>query len=245
MSMNENSIPIHISTDPAALYQAAAERLLELGNHAIAERGSFHLALAGGSTPRGLYALLSQQAERIDWTRVQLYFGDERCVSPEHQDSNYRMVRDSLLDHLPIQPQIHRMRGELPPSEAAAYYAKVLAQHLPATGFDLVLLGLGTDGHIASLFPGSNSLHEQQQTVLADFVGKMDSWRLSLTLPVLNQARHIMLLVSGVQKARVISQVLNSNPTEHLFPVQRLKPRGTLEWFIDEPAASLLDNGHA
>lgn len=234
---------LHVLPDAAALYRAVAERLLALGEQAIAARGAFHLALAGGATPRGLYALLAGPglAGRLDWTRVQLYFGDERCVAPDHPDSNYRMVREALLDHLPVAPQVHRIAGERAPGQAAADYAALLASQLPDGVFDLVLLGLGPDGHIASLFPGSAALDERRATVAAVYLPLLDAWRISLTLPLLNRARHLLLLVSGAAKAAVVRQALHDATAA--LPVQRLRPHGTLEWFLDAAAAARLAPG--
>jgi len=230
---------LHILPDQAALYRAAAERVLDIGAHAIAARGAFHLALAGGATPQGLYALLSgaELSQRLDWPQVHLYFGDERAVPPDHADSNYRMVRESLLERLPAAPQVHRIAGELTPEQAAADYAAQLARHLPAGGFDLILLGVGPDGHIASLFPGSDALNQRKQTVVADYVPKLDSWRITLTYPVLNRARHVMLLVSGAHKADVLRHVLRNITHASPLPVEMLRPQGQLEWFVDAPAA--------
>lgn len=236
---------LHVLPDAATLYRAAAERLLALGEQAIAARGAFHLALAGGATPRGLYTLLAspELCRRLDWTRVRLYFGDERCVAPDHPDSNYRMVRESLLDALPAAPQVHRITGELAPEQAAADYAAQLAAHLPDGVFDLALLGLGPDGHIASLFPGSGALDEPQAPVAALYVPHLDAWRISLTLPLLNRARHLLLLVSGAAKAAVVRQALRDATAG--LPVQRLRPRGALEWFLDAEAAARLTPGSA
>jgi 6-phosphogluconolactonase len=235
--------PLHILPDQPALFRAAAERLLEIAAQAIAERGAFHLALAGGATPQGLYALLAspELAGRLDWPRVQLYFGDERGVSPEHPDSNYRMVRENLLDPLPATPQVHRISGEQPPEQAAADYAALLRKRLPAEGFDLVLLGLGPDGHVASLFPGSDALNQRKQQVIADYVPKLDSWRITLTLPALNKARHVILLVSGAHKADVLRHVLRNIGHASPLPVEMLHPAGELEWFVDADAARHID----
>lgn len=234
---------LHVLPDPEALYRATAARVLELGTQAIAERGTFHLALAGGATPQGLYMLLSspELAGRLDWTKVHLYFGDERHVPPEHQDSNYRMVRESLLERLPATPQVHRIAGELAPEQAAADYAALLDRQLPADGFDLVLLGLGPDGHIASLFPGSDTLNQRKQKVRADYVPKLNSWRITLTLPVLNHARHLLLLVSGAHKADVLRHVLRNIAHANPLPVEMLRPQGQLEWFVDAAAARHID----
>ncbi|MEW6646469.1 MAG: 6-phosphogluconolactonase [Pseudomonadota bacterium] len=235
--MSRPAPQLHILPDPDALYRAAAERLLELGNQTLAQHDAFHLALAGGATPQGLYALLARQPERLDWSRVHLYFGDERGVPPEHRDSNYRMVREALLDHLPAAPQVHRISGELAPEQAAADYAALLRHHLPAEGFDLLLLGLGPDGHIASLFPGGDALNQRKQAVAADYVPKLDSWRITLTLPALNRARHVMLLVSGAHKADVLRHVLRNIAHANPLPVEMLRPKGQLEWFVDAQAA--------
>lgn len=237
--IGNNPLPT-IAPDAASLYQVAANRLLELADHALAEYGDFHLALAGGSTPRGLYGLLARHPERIDWSKIHLYFGDERCVPADHAESNYRMVRESLLDHLPVRPHVHRLAGELPPARAASEYSAILEKHLPARGLDLVLLGLGDDGHVASLFPDSAALLEQEKPVVANYVAKFDSWRLTLTYPALNQARHILLLVSGTGKAGIIRQVLQNESGSQAYPVQALQPRQPLEWFLDAEAASLL-----
>lgn len=235
---------LHVLPDQAALFRVAAERLLELGIQAIAERGAFHLALAGGATPQGLYALLSSPAlaGRLDWGRVQLYFGDERSVPPEHRDSNYRMVRESLLDHLAAAPQVHRIAGEQAPEQAAADYAALLQRQLPADGFDLILLGLGPDGHVASLFPGSDALNQHRQAVVATYVPTLDSWRITLTFPVLNHARHLLLLVSGAHKADVLRHVLHNIAHANPLPVEMLRPKGQLEWFVDAQAARHIEH---
>jgi 6-phosphogluconolactonase len=242
--MTRAAPPLHILPDPPALFRAAAERLLEIGAQAIAKRGAFHLALAGGATPQGLYALLTtpELAGRLDWAQVRLYFGDERSVAPEHSDSNYRMVRESLLDTLPTAPQVHRISGELPPEQAAADYAALLRTQLPQEGFDLVLLGLGPDGHIASLFPGSDALNQRKQPVVADYVPKLDSWRITLTLPTLNKTRHVILLVSGAHKADVLRHVLRNIGHANPLPVEMLRPAGELEWFVDADAARHIEH---
>lgn len=232
---------IHILPSVEALYRASAERLLAIGNAAIAERGSFHLALAGGTTPRGLYRQLStpELNSRLDWSRVHLYFGDERCVPPDHSDSNYRMVRESLLPGLPQPPAaVHRIAGELPPAQAAADYARQLHAALPAGRFDLVLLGLGPDGHMASLFPGTAALAVRDTAATAVYVERLASWRISLTLPLLEQARHLMLLVAGAGKAEVVAQALGDPGPTTALPIQWLRPQGALEWYLDTAAAS-------
>jgi len=240
---------LHIHTDPTALARAVAVRSAELAHAAQAERGAFHVALAGGSTPQMLYRLLaSEYREQIDWSHAHVYFGDERCVAPDHPDSNYGMTREALLRHVAIPPgQIHRIEAEDPdPSAAARRYADLLHRRLPrprvhGTGqFDLVLLGLGPDGHIASLFPDTVILDEPRAWVAAVHVDKLRAWRISLTYPVINAARHIALLVAGDNKAAIIRDVIGKPVAAARYPAGRLRPAGELEWFIDHAAARLL-----
>ena len=240
----EGSLKIDILPDETALFRAGAERFAALAAEAIAARGAFHVALAGGSTPKGLYALLAtpEFAPRLDWPRIHLYFGDERAVPPQHEQSNYRMVRENLLDHLATPPAaVHRIAGELEPQQAAATYAAELARSLPQHGFDLVLLGMGPDGHIASLFPGSDALTKRKPAAVAAYVAKLESWRISLTLPTINRADHVLVLVSGTRKSDVVRHVLRNISHAMPLPVQLLRPRGTLEWLLDDAAAIHLD----
>jgi len=239
---------LHVYDITADLFEKAVQRILELGVEAIEARGEFHLALSGGSTPRALYRCLGAPAmqRRLDWQRVHLWFGDERCVPPDHADSNYRMAREALIDHIPIDPgNVHRMEGELSPEEGAQRYEEALAI-LPrnAAGdpvFDLILLGLGPDGHIASLFPGSPALSVHDRSVTSLHVARMDSWRLTLTLPVLNNARHLMVVVSGEKKADVLRHLFYASPDARPLPAQQLEPTaGCLEWYIDHDAARYL-----
>ena len=173
---------------------AAAARIAELAAHAISSRGAFHVALSGGATPRHLYERLAQKpfVSEIDWASVHIYFGDERCVPPDHPDSNYGMAESALLAHVPIpHAQIHRIEAELAyVRQRAAAYAKVLESRLPLVNatphFDLVLLGLGPDGHIASLFPATGSALTDARPVTAVYADSMHAWRISITLPVIN-----------------------------------------------------------
>lgn len=241
---------LHIHTDQAALARAVAARFEALARAAITSRGGFHVALAGGSTPRLLYRLLAtpEWRGRIDWTAAHVYFGDERCVAPEHPDSNYGMARESLLQHVDIPAeQIHRIEAEDPDHAAAARrYANVLQRHLPrspahgAGRFDLVLLGLGPDGHVASLFPDSAILGEHEAWAAAVHVDKLRAWRISLTYPVINAARHILLVVAGDNKAAIVKDVLVKARGASPYPASRLRPEGEIEWYIDHAAASLL-----
>jgi 6-phosphogluconolactonase len=240
---------LHIHADPAALARAVAVRGAELARAAQAERGDFHVALAGGSTPQLLYRLLaSEYREQIDWTRTHIYFGDERCVAPDHPDSNYGMAREALLRHVAIPPgQVHRIEAEDPdPHAAARRYSDLLHRLLPrprprGTGqFDLVLLGLGPDGHIASLFPDTAILDEHRAWVAAVHVDKLRAWRISLTFPAINAARHIALLVAGDNKASIIRDVIGKPGAAARYPAGLLRPAGELEWFLDHAAAHLL-----
>jgi len=233
----------HLFPDEAALHRAAAERVTQLAAEALAARSGFYLALAGGNTPAGLYSTLAgaEFAPRIDWSRVHLYFGDERNVPPTHHDSNYRMARERLLDRVPLPAtQVHRIAGEQAPESAAADYARVVGDTVPAEQgvprFDLVLLGLGLDGHVASLFPETDILHKRRLAA-AVFVPKLDAWRVSLTLPVINHARHVLLLAAGAKKADIVRHVLRGAPGAHTLPVQLVKPQGTFEWYLDAEAA--------
>lgn len=227
--------------------QSTANRVAEIAADAIAERGSFRIALAGGNTPRGLYRCVAapSHTSRIDWRRVHVFFGDERCVPLDHADSNYRMANEAMLERVPIpSAQVHPMcHTPQAPEADAKRYAELLAAQIPCTGgipvFDLILLGLGDDGHTASLFPGTPILQETDKTVAAVHVDKLDSWRVSLTFPVLNQARHLLFLVAGAGKADTVGRVF-SPPGAEPFPVQRIEPQGTVEWHLDQAAASQL-----
>jgi 6-phosphogluconolactonase len=235
----------HIYEAQDTLFQQCAARIVELAVETLQHQQYFHIALAGGETPRGLYKALSRMGNEgfPAWERVRFYFGDERSVPPEHKDSNYRMARESLFAPLNISDAaIFRINGELPPEEAVSHYntqLEKLPQEEGYARFDLVLLGMGADGHVASLFPGT-SLVGEQSSVGAAYVDKLECWRYSLTLPVLNNARHIMLLVSGPKKADVIRHIFHGPDTAEPLPVQLLD-REKVEWFLDADAARFLD----
>jgi 6-phosphogluconolactonase len=235
--------------DPRALTEAAARHWRDTAAEAIASRGAFHVALSGGSTPRALYQRLAQpdHARLIDWQSVHIYFGDERAVAPDHADSNFRMAQEALFSHVPIPlAQIYRMPAdEQPIVEAAAEYESVLCRHLPKSErgvpqFDLVLLGLGPDGHTASLFPGTPILHERERLVGAVYVDTLDSWRLSLTLPVIDAARQIMVLVVGENKAAIMSELFGHG-ADRSYPIQLIEPLGDMCWYVDAAAARALE----
>jgi 6-phosphogluconolactonase len=224
-----------IVPDADHMARTAAERFTALATKAMERRGRFVVALSGGSTPRPLYAQLAREpfATQIDWTSVHVFWGDERCVPPYHTDSNYRMARKALLDHVAIpSANIHRIKGELPPEEAAAAYQDVLR----AFGrFDLILLGMGADGHTASLFPGTTAIEHREHAAVAVHVTRLDAWRVTLTLPTINRARHVLFLVSGGSKAEALGRV-HAGAT---LPAGRVQPTdGDLTWIVDQNAAA-------
>jgi 6-phosphogluconolactonase len=236
-----------ICRDVEELSQKAAERFIRLAREAIARTGRFTVALSGGSTPRALYSLLSSPSynERIPWARIQLYWGDERCVPPHHADSNFLMVQETLLANITIpRENFHRMAGELLPRAAAADYEDQLKKlfRLPPGAlprFDLVLLGLGADGHTASLFPGNAALDDREHLVVATYVEKLQAHRLTLTLPVINQAAEILFLVSGKDKSAVVKQIVGEQPDAAGLPAAKVQPEsGRLTWLITQDAAS-------
>jgi 6-phosphogluconolactonase len=225
------------------LADAVARHIADCGTAAISARDRFTLALSGGSTPRAAYERLAARPAQLDWRRTHVFWGDERCVPPDDPRSNYGMTTEALLDRVPIpKEQIHRIRGEAEPARAAAEYEQKLgelARETPA--LDLVLLGLGEDGHTASLFPGQPSVHETKHRVLAvlDPEGKL--WRVTLTPPVLNAARQVTFVVAGASKAARLRQVIEGAFTPSLLPAQTIRPSpGRLTWMVDEAAAGEL-----
>lgn len=236
---------VDVFPETGALLDAAADAVTAIAAASIRARGRVTLALAGGSTPRGLYERLAGPwRDRIDWTRVHVYWGDERCVPPTHADSNYRLASETLLRHVPVpDAQIHRMAGELEPALAARQYAATLASALDARAgatpvLDLVLLGLGADGHTASLFPGSEAVDDTKNLVVATPPAEGRGWRLSLTLPVLNAARSTLWLVAGETKAAALAAVLDGLPAPLPLPAQRVTGHD-VRWLVDRAAARL------
>jgi 6-phosphogluconolactonase len=240
-----------VSSDVVALMEAVAARIVWLCERAITARGRFTWALSGGSTPRQLYALLATPrfVSRIDWTRVEFFWGDERCVPPDHPDSNYRMVREALFDEIhPDAARVHRMLGEQEPARAAAAYEAVLRCAFavpdggPAPRFDLVLLGMGGDGHTASLFPGTAAVAELSRWVVVNRLSADSPTRLTLTRVVIDQAAEVIFLVSGASKAERLKQVLEGSNAGSSLPAQLIRPtHGRLQWFVDADAASQLE----
>jgi 6-phosphogluconolactonase len=234
---------VAIVETPAALADEAAELFIRTAAEAVGDRGRFAVALAGGATPRGLYARLAGEPtrSRVDWARAWVFFSDERCVPPTDPESNYRMAWQTLLSAVPVPPgQVFRIRGEADPGQAAAEYEATLrAVFEPGPPrCDLILLGMGLDGHVASLFPGSTVLEARDRLVAAvDQRAAVVSRRVTLTLPAINAARRILFLVTGSEKARTVAGLLR-NPDSTL-PAARVRPTdGAVTWLLDRAAAS-------
>lgn len=214
----------------------AANVIVEIGHAAIRERGVFRFGLSGGNTPRGVYRELAAMRHDLDWAQVLITFGDERCVPPDHADSNYKMACESFLHALPIPSQnIHRLRGELDPAAAAEEYENQLARMAMIAGeprfvHDLLLLGLGNDGHTASLFPGTEALREGDRGVVANHVPQLSADRLTFTYPLINASRHVMFLVEGAGKLPILREIWRGGSPH---PAERVHPEhGQLTWLL-------------
>ncbi|MHB8181833.1 MAG: 6-phosphogluconolactonase [Acidithiobacillus ferrivorans] len=236
---------ITIYPDSEHFVDGSADFIAGLAARAVAERGRFAIALSGGSTPRPIYARLATgaYAERIDWPRVHIFFGDERCVPPDDSRSNYRMAREALLDHVPLPPgNIHRIRGEDDPAQAALAYAQEvqrLFRSASAPAFDLICLGMGENGHTASLFPGTAALREQVRWVVPQYVEVMTTWRVTFTTVLINAARHIAFFAAGTGKADVLWRVHEGPYQPDVLPSQLIQPdNGQLHWLVDAAAGA-------
>lgn len=235
---------LRVLPDPSEAAQAAAREVVAAFSDSLADPGRFRVALSGGSTPRLLFDRLASAAFRplVDWTRARVFFVDERCVPPGDERSNYRLAKERLLDPLRVPAgNVFRMRGEEEPSRAALEYEKVLRREFAgedSARLDLVLLGLGPDGHTASLFPGTRAVAERRRWVAANDVPQLSERRLTLTLPVLNAGRRVVFLVVGEEKRRAVAAVLRSRRASRRLPASLVKPkRGSLIWILDEAAA--------
>jgi 6-phosphogluconolactonase len=244
-------IKYYVEPDPAALARRAVEYFVEMAGEAVEAQGRARIAISGGSTPKAAFELLADPNQpwrhRMPWEMLDLYWVDERSVPPEDPESNYRMTREALLDHVPLPPdQIHRIEGELEPEAAAARYEEELRScfRLDEGGnprFDLVALGLGSDGHTASIFPHSQAVHEMNRLVVANRVPKTGASRITLTWPAINHARSVFFLVSGVEKAAVLNELLTGPFDPERLPSQLIWPSsGILTLILDKAAAALL-----
>jgi 6-phosphogluconolactonase len=241
---------LRIHRDAEQLASGAAELFVRVAADSIKARRRFRVALSGGSTPRRVNELLATPAfsSRLDWNHIDLFLGDERYVPADDRDSNYRMVAETLLRHVSAPAaNVHRVPTEInPPEAAAAAYEQDIRRCFgePASvpHFDLIYLGLGTNGHTASLFPNSPGLKEKSKLVLADFVAELKSWRISMTAPLLNHGRTVAFLIEGRQKAQVLRDVLLGPRDPQRLPAQLIAPEGNLLWLVDEAAAALLSN---
>ncbi|HTS05068.1 MAG TPA: 6-phosphogluconolactonase, partial [Candidatus Eisenbacteria bacterium] len=233
------------------LFASAAEEVLHLADDAVNSRGRFTIALSGGSTPRSLFHLLATNAKSsLPWDRMFFFWSDERHVPPTDPDSNYRMADEALLSKVPVPPaNVLRIQAENPDAAAAAEaYEQTLRKFFQVSAdavpkFDLILLGMGPDGHTASLFPGTAGLGEKSHLVIANWVEKLKTHRLSFTLPLINAARCVAFLVSGTDKAPALKAVLESDASGEQYPSKLVQPKdGKLIWFLDRAAASGLSN---
>jgi len=245
---------IVILTDLAAIARRAAQEFLEAATSAVAQKHSFTAALAGGSTPKALYNLLATDPvlrAQLPWDKMRLYFGDERNVAPDHADSNFRMATEALVSKAPLKPdQVIRIKGEYKDTERAAeeYEQALRASFKLAEGqfprFDLVLLGMGNEGHTLSLFPGTKALHERKRLAVRNWIGKLYTERITLTAPVVNQAALVIFMVTGADKALALKGVLEGPCEPEQLPSQMIDPRsGKLLWLVDTAAGAMLATG--
>ena len=243
------SIEVRRLTTPQDLFQAAAEEVIRATTESVAQRGRFTIALSGGSTPKNLYTLIAANAgTSVPWDQVFFFWGDERHVPPTDVESNYRMAEETILSKVPVPPaNIFRVPTENPDASAVAdAYEETLRKFFLLAPsefpqFDLILLGMGPDGHTASLFPETAALQEKSRLFVANWVEKLHTHRLTLTLPVLNAARRVAFLVSGADKAPVLHEVLEGKAPGEKYPSKLVRPGdGKLIWFVDRAAASEL-----
>lgn len=251
MTPKKLRIIYYVEQDAAALARRAAQYFVEMAEEAVAARGSARIAISGGSTPKAAFQLLGDLAQpwraRMPWDKLDIYWVDERCVGPDDPESNFRMTREALLDRVPLLPsQIHRMEGELEPEVAAARYESELRNSFRLEGaeiprFDLIALGMGPDGHTASLFPHTAAIHELSRLVTANQVPQKNTWRITLTWPVINHASSVFFLVDGEDKAFILKEILTGGKDLERLPSQLIRPvSGILTLFLDKTAAALL-----
>ena len=243
-----------ILADGAAIAKRAAQEFVQAAAEAVRIKGSFNVVLAGGSTPKALYSLLVNDAalrSQVPWDKIGLFFGDERHVAPDHPDSNYRMASEAMISKSPLKPeQLTRIKGEYPDAEQAALeYEKALCEYFKLKAgeyprFDLVLAGMGNEGHTLSLFPGTKALHADGRIAVRNWIGKLYTERITLTAPAASNAAHIIFMVTGADKAPALKAVLEGPFEPDQLPAQLLQPQnGKLLWLVDTTAGSMLTSG--
>lgn len=234
---------IKVVPDAAALALEGAQRFVDAAKQAIDLCGRFSVALSGGHTPEAMFELLAREPYRsqVAWEKVEIFFSDERCLSPDSPESNYRMARETLLLKVPIPgDNVYRIRGEIDPNQAAIEYGEMLKEKFGDGGLDLIFLGMGPDGHTASLFPGTEALKETKHRCVANFVPKFNAWRVTMSAPFINRARAVVFLVLGADKAERVAEVLEGPPDPDRLPSQLIRPtEGNLTWLMDVAAAGM------
>jgi 6-phosphogluconolactonase len=245
---------IRILADGAAIAKRAAQEFVQAAASAAGAKGSFNVALAGGTTPRALYSLLVNDPalrSQLPWDKLHLFFGDERHVPPDHPDSNFRMATEAMISKSPLKPeQVTRIKGEYPDADQAALeYEKALRDYFELKSreyphFDLVLAGMGNEGHTLSLFPGTKALHADGRIVVRNWIGKLYTERITLTAPAASKAAQIVFMVTGADKALALKAVLEGPFEPDQLPAQSLQPKnGKLLWLVDAAAGSMLTSG--
>ena len=253
MSDNRANAEVRILQDAAAIAKRAAEEFIKSAKTATKAKSTFSVSLAGGSTPKSLYALLVSDALRgqLPWDKMQLFFGDERHVEPTHPDSNFRMATEAMISKAPLKPgQVHRIKAENPDTEQAAReYEQQLRSHFhladgQAPPFDLVLLGMGNEGHTLSLFPGTKALRDNGRLVMRNWIGKLYAERVTLMAPAVNNAAQVIFMVAGADKAPALKGVLEGPYEPEQLPAQLIDPKhGKLLWLVDAAAGGMLSKG--
>jgi 6-phosphogluconolactonase len=251
MTSAKLSPDVRILTDGGAIAKHVAQLVVEIATRAVSEKGAFDFVLSGGSTPKTLYSLLVNDLAlhaQLPWDKMRLFFGDERHVGPEDAQSNYRMASDAMISKAPLKPgQVFRIKGEYPEAEQAAKeYEQAIRDNFKLGGgqfprFDLVLLGMGSEGHVASLFPGTKALHENRRIAVHNWVGKVLMDRITLTAPAINNAANVICMVTGAEKAPALAAVLEHVYEPDQLPAQLIQPtNGSLLWLADTAAGSML-----
>lgn len=243
MTMNLKHANILICEDEATAAQEAADRFACAAVRSVAEHGRFCVALSGGSTPKGMYGLLAEHHSFVPWYQTELFFADERCVPPESPESNYRMIYDLLISTVPIpEVNVHRLEGEMSPEIAAERYEQEMHKVMGYDPrFDMIVLGMGSDSHTASLFPYTPALHETGRHAVSNYIHKLGMHRLTLTFPLINRAHSVIVLVTGQAKAETLAAVMSGDEDMDMHPVQNVKPtHGRMLWIVDCEAASKL-----